>query len=360
MGVLIGEDSRTLATWPDRFAMPSRGSQLTIAGLRGTALVRRHHGVIGGLIPRAAGPGHRRGVTRYVDTVVFGPWSCVGSRWGGEYDFYVSGHISRKLWRCDVAVTRGAAGAARRGPTRSRAHPARLQPLTGEVQLSFAECRPPARRCLDEPGDRSMKCQKARQGRLVTLVVMGVLLSGCAMQGHPEAADTTPPATGTTGAAVPLVPEMLIGSWTLVDVADTGVGKILRLADSELHLIGSHCGTLGGSWRANDEGVFLADVWSASTVVVGSTPGCEKASQGTPGWLRSVTAYQFDGAGLPVLLDGRGQAVARLIPGATPTPSPTRSTPCWSRRWSPTKRDEPWHQPSHYRRRSFPPISASR
>ncbi|WP_185755369.1 META domain-containing protein [Micromonospora sp. A202] len=153
---------------------------------------------------------------------------------------------------------------------------------------------------------------------------MGVLLSGCAMQGHPEAADTTPPATGTTGAAVPLVPEMLIGSWTLVDVADTGVGKILRLADSELHLIGSHCGTLGGSWRANDEGVFLADVWSASTVVVGSTPGCEKASQGTPGWLRSVTAYQFDGAGLPVLLDGRGQAVARLIPGATPTPEPDK------------------------------------
>ncbi|MET8203734.1 hypothetical protein [Micromonospora taraxaci] len=118
---------------------------------------------------------------------------------------------------------------------------------------------------------------------------MGVLLlSGCARQGHPEAAGPKPPVTGTTGATVPLAPEMLIGSWTLVDVADPGAGTILRLADSELHVIGSHCGTLGGSWLANDEGVFLADVWSASAVAVESTPGCEKASQETPGWLRSV------------------------------------------------------------------------
>ncbi|MFI6784853.1 META domain-containing protein [Micromonospora sp. NPDC050276] len=124
---------------------------------------------------------------------------------------------------------------------------------------------------------------------------------------------------------MPLAPERLIGSWTLVDVADPGAGTILRLADSELHLIGSHCGTLGGSWRANDEGVFLADISSASTAVVEGTPGCAKASQETPPWLRSVTAYQFDGTGHPVLLDGRGQAVARLIPGARPTPEPDKA-----------------------------------
>ncbi|MGC4862877.1 hypothetical protein [Micromonospora sp. DT41] len=100
-----------------------------------------------------------------------------------------------------------------------------------------------------------MRSHKAHQGRLATLVVMGVLLSGCARQGQPEAADPKPPVTGTTVAAMPLAPEMLIGSWTLVDVADPGAGTILRLADTELHLIGSHCGTLGVSWRANDEGV---------------------------------------------------------------------------------------------------------
>ncbi|MFF0176043.1 META domain-containing protein [Micromonospora profundi] len=170
-----------------------------------------------------------------------------------------------------------------------------------------------------------MRSQRAHQGRLATLVVMGVLLGGCARQGHLEAAGPRPPVTGTTGAAMPLAPEMLIGSWTLVDVAAPGAGTILRLAGSELHLIGSHCGTLGGSWRASDVGVFLADVWSASTVVVDSRPGCEKASQETPGWLRSVTAYQFDGAGSPVLLDGRRQTVARLIPGATPVPEPDKA-----------------------------------
>ncbi|MFI6066987.1 META domain-containing protein [Micromonospora sp. NPDC051227] len=170
-----------------------------------------------------------------------------------------------------------------------------------------------------------MRSHKARQGHLATLALMGVLLSGCPTQGHQEAAGPRAPVTGTTGAAVSLAPEMLIGSWTLVDVADPGAGKILRLADSELHVIGSHCGTLGGSWRANDEGVFLADVWSASAVVVESTPGCEKASLETPRWLRNVTTFQFDGAGLPVLLDGRGQTVARLIPGAAPTPEPDKA-----------------------------------
>ncbi|WP_189062311.1 hypothetical protein [Micromonospora parathelypteridis] len=121
---------------------------------------------------------------------------------------------------------------------------------------------------------------------------------------------------------VPLAPEALIGSWTLIDVADPGAGKILHLAHGELHLVGTHCGTLGGTWRANSEGVFLADIWQAFAAAVEGIPGCEKASQETPEWLRRVTAYQFDGKGLPVLLDGGRQTVARLIPGATPTPEP--------------------------------------
>ncbi|MEU7971024.1 META domain-containing protein [Micromonospora sp. NPDC049089] len=120
----------------------------------------------------------------------------------------------------------------------------------------------------------------------------------------------------------PLAPESLIGSWTLVDVADPGAGKILHLAHGILHLVGSHCGTLGGAWQANSEGAFLADISTASTAAVEGIPGCEKASQETPEWLRRVTAYQFDGAGLPVLLNGQNHVVARLIPGATPTPEP--------------------------------------
>ncbi|MEU7673585.1 META domain-containing protein [Micromonospora taraxaci] len=198
--------------------------------------------------------------------------------------------------------------------------------MTEGVQLSFTERRPaPARRRLKEPGNRRMRSQKADHGALTTLIVIGVLLSGCARQDHPEAAEPRPTVTGTTQATLPLAPEMLIGSWTLVDVAEPGAGTILRLADSELHVIGSRCGTLGGSWRANYEGVFLADVWSATAAVVEGTPGCAKASQETPAWLRNVTAYQFDTAGRPVLLDGQRRAVARLTLGAIPTPEPDKA-----------------------------------
>ncbi|MEV0003394.1 hypothetical protein AB0H28_14055 [Micromonospora sp. NPDC050980] len=160
-----------------------------------------------------------------------------------------------------------------------------------------------------------------RQGCLATLVVTGVLLAGCSAQGHPERVDPQP-ISGTSGPVVPLAPESLIGSWTIVDVADPGAGRILRLADGDLDLVGTRCGTLGGFWRASSDGTFLADIFTASTAAVEGIPGCAKASQETPEWLRRITAYQFDGAGLPVLLDAREQPVARLIPGATPTPEP--------------------------------------
>lgn len=163
-----------------------------------------------------------------------------------------------------------------------------------------------------------------RRGCLATLVVMGVLLAGCSRQSHPERA-VPQPISGTSGPVAPLAPESLIGSWTIVDVADPGAGRILRLADRDLDLVGSRCGTLGGSWRASSDGTFLADIFTASTAAVEGIPGCAKASQETPEWLRRVTAYQFDGAGLPVLLDARAQPVARLIPGATPTPEPDKA-----------------------------------
>ncbi|WP_167626037.1 META domain-containing protein [Micromonospora lupini] len=153
---------------------------------------------------------------------------------------------------------------------------------------------------------------------------MGVLLAGCSRQSHPERPNPQP-ISGTSGPGAPLAPESLIGSWTIADVADPGAGTILRLADRDLDLVGSRCGTLGGSWRASSDGTFLADIFTASTAAVEGLPGCAKASQETPEWLRRVTAYQFDGAGQPVLLDARAHPVARLIPGATPTPEPDKA-----------------------------------
>ncbi|WP_405114715.1 META domain-containing protein [Micromonospora sp. NBC_01405] len=160
-----------------------------------------------------------------------------------------------------------------------------------------------------------------RQSYLATLVVFGVLLAGCDGQTGAGSAGSGP-VPGATEASRPLAPEKLVGSWTIADVGDPGAGKILRFAPSGLHLIGSSCGTLGGSWRADVDGVFLADIDTAFSAAVEGIPGCERASQDVPGWLRRVTAYQFDGSGRPVLLDDLARPVARLIPGATPTAGP--------------------------------------
>ncbi|MEV0328335.1 META domain-containing protein [Micromonospora echinospora] len=159
----------------------------------------------------------------------------------------------------------------------------------------------------------------ARQGHLAMLVAFGALLAGCGGQAGAGAEDPGSLRDGPE-AARPLAPEELIGSWTLVDVDEPGAGTILHLAHPDLHVLGSRCGTLSGSWRADSDGVFLAEVNSASAVE--GVPGCERASQDTPDWLRRVTAYRFDDGGRPVLLDDLAQPVARLVPGASPTPGP--------------------------------------
>ncbi|MEV4629981.1 META domain-containing protein [Micromonospora sp. NPDC049523] len=155
-----------------------------------------------------------------------------------------------------------------------------------------------------------------RQGYLTMLIACGVLLAGC--DGQSDAGRFP----GTVEVSRSPMPEGLIGSWTIIDLDDPGGGRILRLAHNELYLVGSDCDTLGGSWRADTDGVFLADVYVATAAAVEGLPGCELASQVTPEWLRRVTAYRFDYRGLPVLLDELDRPVARLVPGATPTAGP--------------------------------------
>lgn len=51
----------------------------------------------------------------------------------------------------------------------------------------YVECRQlRPRRRPEEPGERGMRGQTGHRGRVATMLVMGVLLSGCAKQGHPE------------------------------------------------------------------------------------------------------------------------------------------------------------------------------
>ncbi|WP_229398845.1 META domain-containing protein [Micromonospora okii] len=158
-----------------------------------------------------------------------------------------------------------------------------------------------------------------RRSCLAVLAALGVLLAGCDGQTGPWAADSGPDGIEASG---PLAPEKLIGAWTISGLDDPGGGTVLHLAHREVQLVGTRCGILGGSWRADTDGVFLADIDSAYVDSTEGVPGCERAAQDTPEWLRRVTAYRFDGAGRPTLLDGRSRPVARLIPGATPTPGP--------------------------------------
>ncbi len=156
-----------------------------------------------------------------------------------------------------------------------------------------------------------------RQGYLAALVTVSILLAGCGGQPDSASTDSVPP-LADGGVARSAGPEALIGSWTLTDVDDNDAGSILRLGPDDFTIFGGRCGVLGGSWRADQDGVFIAGVYIGDMV---SSPECERASVQTPGWLRRVTAYRLDGP-VPVLLDDRGRPVARLFPGAKPTAGP--------------------------------------
>ncbi|MEH0933791.1 hypothetical protein [Micromonospora psammae] len=115
-------------------------------------------------------------------------------------------------------------------------------------------------------------------------------------------------------------PVALIGAWKVAEV-DEGAGDILRLAP-DTHdglLLFSRCGVLMGMWQANVNGLFVAGTSGYSASHDG--PGCRPGAGATPAWLRRASAFRVEG-GSPVLLDDRGGPVARLLPGAKPTPGP--------------------------------------
>jgi hypothetical protein len=75
--------------------------------------------------------------------------------------------------------------------------------------------------------------------------------------------------------------------------------------------------TLIGSWRADAEGLLVADVSGATD--------CPAAEPVPPRWLTGVGGYRIEEN--PVLLDARGEEVVRLVPGAADSPTtapPTR------------------------------------
>ncbi|BCB76160.1 hypothetical protein GCM10022251_68320 [Phytohabitans flavus] len=141
--------------------------------------------------------------------------------------------------------------------------------------------------------------------RLIAVpVLLVVLLAGCADRAGPIV-DAVP--------AQAADPVALIGNWLVIG-ADEEEGTVLRLAGpsqvSDLSLWRS-CGQLGGGWRADGAGMFLADVPSPTL--------CARNTVPSPSWLDRVTAYRLDGADRE-LLDAGGAVVARLVPATEPIP----------------------------------------
>ncbi|MEU3456126.1 hypothetical protein ABZ671_21405 [Micromonospora sp. NPDC006766] len=157
---------------------------------------------------------------------------------------------------------------------------------------------------------------------LVAAVAVGTLLVGCGEQAGAErdAAGGQAIDSGSAMGSPQADPVALIGSWTVAQ-ADGGAGDVLRLAsdtDGGLLLFG-RCGVRMGTWRADVNGLFVADATGSS--VSDNARGCGPDTEAAGGWLDRAVAFQVDGDSR-VLLDGQGMRVARLLPGAKPTPGP--------------------------------------
>jgi len=144
------------------------------------------------------------------------------------------------------------------------------------------------------------------------LVTAGIgFTAGCADQSgagsDPAADDNQAGAPATTGGD----PVDLIGIWT---VAETGGqdGEILRLAPNDL-LLWQQCGWLTGAWRADQDGLLITDQHGFG--------GCPAGDPATPKWFTAAVGYRVEGDDR-VLLDAKGQPVARLLPGGKPPTSP--------------------------------------
>lgn len=172
---------------------------------------------------------------------------------------------------------------------------------------------------------------------------MSLVAVGC------HGSQSTPPAHG--GAAPTASdPLALVGRWRVTAEGEPR-GASLILGD-EVRLF-RRCGMLEGSWSADRGGDFIAEVFGGSSRCFNR----KQRATGVP-WIRKAVSYRIDGADR-VLLNPEHQVVARLRPGAHPTPGPDieptlASPPALRRIWSPG-----WQTPPRCRRAPAPPRRAT-
>jgi hypothetical protein len=151
-----------------------------------------------------------------------------------------------------------------------------------------------------------------RSWRTVPVVLCVVAVLAVAACGSTPPGPAPSASAGTSGSRA-TGPTALVGSWHVTDAAGAEPGTVLSMG-VELTLW-QRCGYLMGSWRAGGDSLFAANL-------VGGDGACfTKAGDPTPEWLRRAWGYAVDGGDV-TLLAGDGTVVARLRPGASPTPGP--------------------------------------
>jgi len=144
-------------------------------------------------------------------------------------------------------------------------------------------------------------------GRMVGPVLVGLLVVAC---DAPTGSTGEPAGPNAASASATSDPLDLIGSWTITE-ADEEKGAMLRLAARDLKIFRA-CGYVMGSWRATTDGLFVGHTFGSD---------CSPDAAATPAWLRRVSGFRQDGD-TQLLLDEQGETVARLLPGARPSPGP--------------------------------------
>lgn len=151
------------------------------------------------------------------------------------------------------------------------------------------------------------------------LAVVVVVVAGCGTQAPTGDGSDESPTPRSTSAAGSTDPLHLIGVWRVSGTNEPD-GTLLRFDGADVSLW-RDCGALYGSWRADHDGHFVAEVgqWGDGSCATSK----DTALTLRPPWLVAASGFQADGE-VPLLLDDRGRVVARLAPATGSPPADGR------------------------------------
>jgi hypothetical protein len=152
-----------------------------------------------------------------------------------------------------------------------------------------------------------------KSSRFAPFLVAAVATTMVAACAHTDASAAFTDAPASTASALDAVrdPISLVGTWQVTgSTVATGTTLILG---TQL-LLFQDCGLTEGTWEADAAGQFVGDT-------DGSDSECVSTLTQGPTWLRAAARFQQQGADR-ILVDNRGQALARLSPGAQPIIGP--------------------------------------